>query len=186
MIAKGGNLKPRERRTLLGGVALILMVLAAGPGAGAITRSYARLAEDKRALAADHRMLRHASQRSESHAALRTELAALESMLFPNADPVLLEAAAHEYVMQLANVSRLPVRVRRAERHLLGESGYPHVMIEIGGEGRLLNVLQFLHRLENGPRLARIDALVIESQSSDGPVEGVRLSSSIAFFGRAP
>ena len=155
-------LGPRDRRALRLAawtvVPLLLVGLVIRPYWRAMRASSEELATQRTLLARELGAVRDAANEAELVRRGRRALAEEHSRLFDGGDAVAASAALASYVAERAAESG--VDVEESETRAVPDSTAV-AAVEIGASGSVLDVVQFLRALEEGPRLARADRVVI-------------------------
>jgi hypothetical protein len=186
------RLTRRDRRALLlGALALGPVLLFRGvaqPYARARAALTERLATERGLLERELTLLAAARRLPERREHLAALLAADARTLFPGGDPLAATAELVGYVGGAARGSRVLVQElqSRGATPVPGGDRLVQLEVEVRGQTDLEGALRLLDALERGPRLVRVDALVLEQATvlSRGP-ETLTLRAVVAAFAAA-
>jgi hypothetical protein len=169
------RLSPRDRRALLVGLGILLpallVPLALRPFQRALTTARAQLETERDLLVRERRVLAGAAE-LPPQLQRTTELLALEApRLFRAPDEVSATAALSGYVAERAHGHRVLLQQAEtgAPHPVAGAEGVTGLTVTLRGVGDLEGILGFLHALEEGPRLVRVERLAIERSQRMGP-----------------
>ena len=147
-------------------VPVLLVALVIRPYARALRASSDALATERALLARELGVLRDAGQDAQLAERERRALAEECSRLFEGGDAVAASAQLASYVAELAEESG--VSVDESETRAVTDSSIV-AAVELGATGGVLEIVQFLRALENGPRLARSDRISISPVAGASP-----------------
>src|SRR5687767_10178623 len=177
-------LGPRDRRALRLAawtvVPLLLVALVIRPYWRAMRASSEKLATQRTLLARELGAVRDAANEAELVRRGRRALAEEHSRLFDGGDAVAASAALASYVAERAAESG--VDVEESETRAVPDS--TAAAVEIGASGSVLDVVQFLRALEEGPRLARADRVVISPAGGTSRSGTVTLKMTVTGLSR--
>lgn len=171
------RLSPRDRRALALGVMVLVPVLLFRGAVQPYLRARAALAER---LAAQRELLERelsvfaAAQRlPERRARVAGLLAADAPRMLPGGDPLAASAELVGYVGDAARRSHVLVSELQSRGSVAAPApetdGLARLQVEVRGRTDFEGVLRFLQALERGPRLVRVDAVVIDGGGA-GPL----------------
>ena len=167
----------RDRRALRLGALMVVPVLLVAvvirPYARALRASSDSLATERTLLARELGVLREAGQNAQLAERERRALAEACSRLFEGGDAVAASAQLASYVAELAEETG--VSIDESETRAATDSSIV-AAVEVGATGSVLEILQFLRALENGPRLARSDRISISPVAGASPRGGGRVT----------
>ena len=150
-------------------VPVLLVALVFRPYGRALRASAEVLATERTLLARELGVLRAAGQDAQLAERERRALAEECSRLFEGGDAVAASAQLASYVAELAEESG--VSVDESETRAVTDSSIV-AAVELGATGGVLEIVQFLRALENGPRLARPDRITISPVAGASPSGG--------------
>lgn len=189
------RLRPRDRRALLLGAALLLPILLFGlvgrPYLHALSTTRAELQTQRELLARERTLLEEAraypARMDDAEAGLRLEV----PRLFGGTDELTMTAALAEVVAEEARRSRVLVQGIESREAAPVDEGVLALQVELRALGDLEGVLTFLHALEQGEKLIRVERLAIERaaryERSAAPEEQVlALTASLRGFALRP
>lgn len=159
------ELRPRERRAIrIGLIVLVPALLLTGvvrPYFDALEESRDRLAAERALLVREKALVDEAVGFASTRLAAGEALEARSPRLFTG-DPTLAAGALVRYVAEQADRSR--VLLEATETAGAGEPG-PNVVgvrVRVRAVSDIAGVLELLRRLEDGPRLVRVEQLSLE------------------------
>lgn len=157
--------RPRDRRAIRVGLLVLLpaLVLAMGvrPYLGELDETRHRLAAERGLLVREHGLLAAAKGFDADRVSAREALDARASRLFAG-DPTLAAGALVRYVADQADRSRVLLEATETAGTEAVGSGLSAVRIRLSGVSDIAGILELLRRLEDGPRLVRIEQLLLE------------------------
>jgi type II secretory pathway component PulM len=162
-----GALVLRDRRALLFGALVLVPVLTfrevVQPYLRARTALVERVRTQRGLLARELAVLAAAPRLPERRAQAEAVLAADAPRLFPGTEPFAATAELVGYIGEAARRSRVLVQGLQS-RSVPPEPGMlVQLHVDLRGETDFEGVLRLLQAIERGPRLVRVDALVIQT-----------------------
>lgn len=162
---KRATLSGRDRRALLLGLAMLALALlyrvAVKPYAEALADTRDRAAIEGRALAREQALLSLAPRQDAIRRTLDSVVSASRDRLFGAADDGIAAAEVGTYLTTLARSHNVWLRAAEPRDSKTSPSGVRALPVDIHAESDFEGVRSFLHALERGTKLLRVDHLTI-------------------------
>jgi hypothetical protein len=162
----GFSLSRRDRRALLAGAAVVLVALAIHAAVRPALESYAdtreRIASQRQLLARELGLLAQAPSYGTFFDRSEEALRGSAATLFGGAEEATATARLATYVGEHARLSGLLLEQSEAGAGELLQEGVLALSLQVRVAGDLEGVLALLRRLETGPKLVRVERLLIE------------------------
>jgi type II secretory pathway component PulM len=182
-------LSPRDRRALLLGAIVLapalLFAFVVRPFAGAIAERRERVAAERDLLMRELRLLADARDFPDALRGGEAELLREAPRLFAGSDPVVATSALEAFVAEQAYAHR--VLIQRSEALAPEPAGVGVVALRtaIRAVGDLDGLLSFLHSLEAGRKLVRVERLSLERVDERDGQDRVVIAASALLSGYA-
>jgi hypothetical protein len=170
----GLRLRQRDRRALTVGTAILvpalLFTLGIRPFADALSQTREQLAVQRGLLGRELALLAEAEHYPELMDRAEEVLEAKTSRLLPGADEVTATARLAGYLGMQTRRSRVLLQQSESRPSEVLAESILAVEVELRALGDLEGLLSFLHALETGETLVRVERLAIERQDRSGGV----------------
>lgn len=183
----------RDRRAVLVGAILLLPPLlyrvAIRPYIDALAETRDRTVSEQRALARERALLALAPRRNTIQHALDSVVTASEARLFNAPDAGIAAAELGAYLSQLARQHNVWLRAADPRDSKVSPQGVRTLPVDIRAESDFEGIRSFLHAMERGDKLLRIDQLTLipgTDTSSARPVLELRATITGYALGAAP
>ena len=158
-------MRPRDRRALLIGLAIILPVAVLKPYRAALLETRERTAAERQLLERELELLAARQELPVRLGGTQKSVQRAENRLVKAANLTSAETRVTELLEQVAELSRVllqEVRTVPATRDEVQPEGMQSLRLSVRGESDLEGVVTFLHRMEQSPLLLRIEELSLE------------------------
>jgi hypothetical protein len=183
----------RDRRAVLLGTILLLPPalyrFAVRPYMDALAETRDRTVSERSALARERALLALAPRRDTIQHALDSVVTASEARLFNAPDAGIATAELGAYLSQLARQHNVWLRAADPRDSKVSPQGVRTLPIDIRAESDFEGLRSFLHAMERGDKLVRVDQLIIApgtDTSSARPVLELRATITGYALGAAP
>ena len=181
-------MKPSERRTVLIGGMLLLVSLVpiyvVRPYRAALSDARDQLAAERQTLARERAAIATARENPQLQHVADSAMRATRPRLFEGRDDVMASAELASYLGEVAHSTRVWLQDAGTRPASPSSDGVRTLHVEIRAESDLLGVLKFIHALEHGDKLVRIDRLDISRspRSDEKDVETLSVAATISGF----
>jgi hypothetical protein len=185
---KWSTMKPSERRTVIVGGALVLLglvpIYVVRPYRAALSDARDQLAAERQTLARERAAIATAKQNPQLQHVADSAMRATRPRLFEGRDDVMASAELASYLGDVAHSSRVWLQDAGTRPASPSSDGVRTLHVEIRAESDLLGVMKFIHALEHGDKLIRIDRLDISKspRSDEKDVETLSVAATISGF----
>ena len=185
------NLAPRERRTIIVGLLVVvpalLWIYGIRPYREALVDGRAEVATQRELLARELALLEDAERYPAAYRTADSALLRAAPRLFDETDDVLATARLTSYVAGQALGSRVLLQEAEAQSTQRSREGIRRLQVEIRAESDTEGILRFLNALERGAKLIVVDriALVREERTQmkgKPPVAVLVLTATMSGF----
>lgn len=174
-----GGLSPRDRKAILGGLAIILPAAAwmavVRPYVGALGEVRDRVVAERELLAREMALLESAPLLPEAIREAESEAARFEGRMLRAASGVLAEGELTRFLESAAFQSRVLLEQIRSGELARGEEpppGLSVVRLHVSGESDLEGIMAFLAAMERSPLLLRVRGLALEPETARPATNG--------------
>jgi hypothetical protein len=176
------RMKARDRRALVLGLIVVAPVAAyrqaAAPWLDHMSELRTSFDTERALLARERAAIRQAAEAPARMEALRAGLESAEPLLFPGASDVEVSGAMSRYVADWGAEERVLIQEVQAGRTEALSGALASSSLSVRALGDLEGLARFLHGLENGDRLVRVEELTLRAAGvNDGDVERGQLMS---------
>ncbi|MEO7084570.1 MAG: type II secretion system protein GspM [Gemmatimonadaceae bacterium] len=185
---KWSTMKPRERRTIIVGTALLLVglvpIYVVRPYRAALSDARDQLAAEGHTLARERAAVATARENPGLQHVADSAMRATRPRLFEGRDDVMASAELASYLGEVALSTRVWLQDAGTRPASPSANGVRTLYVEIRAESDLAGVLKFIQALEHGDKLIRIDRLDISRspRSDEKDVETLSVAATIAGF----
>lgn len=185
------GLSPRDRRALRLGAWLLVpalaFALALRPYLAGVVERRERLTRERDLLGRETALLAEARGFASRYAAIERTTLAAAPRLFAGADLLAASADLASYVAGLAVEHRVMVQQSETGATDAGPDGIARLQVELRAVSDLEGVAGLLHALERGPKLARVEQLLLVPAASGPPgsQEALSLTTTVVGFALA-
>jgi len=185
---KWSTMKPSERRTVIVGGALVLLglvpIYVVRPYRAALSDARDQLAAERQTLAREQAAIATARENPQLQHVADSAMRATRPRLFEGRDDVMASAELASYLGEVAHSTRVWLQDAGTRPASPSFDGVRTLHVEIRAESDLLGVLKFIHALEHGDKLIRIDRLDISRspRSDEKDVETLSVAATISGF----
>jgi hypothetical protein len=162
------RISPRERRTILIGMTLVLPALlwiyGVRPYREALAESRAEVAMQRDLLARELALLQDAERYPAAYRTADSALLRAAPRLFDESDDVLATARLTSYVAGQALGSRVLLQEAESRPAQRSRDGIRRLQVEIRAESDTEGMLRFLNSLERGAKLVVVDEISLERE----------------------
>jgi hypothetical protein len=181
-------MKSSERRTvLIGGILLfvsLVPIYVVRPYRAALSDARDQLAAERQTLARERAAIATARENPQLQHVADSAMRATRPRLFEGRDDVMASAELASYLGEIAHSTRVWLQDAGTRPASPSSEGVRTLHVEIRAESDLLGVMKFIHALEHGDKLIRIDRLDISRspRSDEKDVETLSVAATISGF----